>query len=135
MLFRSGRFRLSGTATKSPGLSQSEELRTLFATPADVRTKEQQAALEKLARAGDAELAKRNKELADAKKPRPIDPHLKELQDSVKRLGEPLPADPKLANLKRAAELSAKQLENTRLIGAQDLAWALINNPAFLFNR
>ena len=130
-----GRFRLSGTATKSPGLSQSEELRTLFATPADVRTKEQQAALEKLARAGDAELAKRNKELADAKKPRPIDPHLKELQDSVKRLGEPLPADPKLANLKRAAELSAKQLENTRLIGAQDLAWALINNPAFLFNR
>lgn len=25
--------------------------------------------------------------------------------------------------------------ENARLIGAQDLAWALINNPAFLFNR
>ena len=27
------------------------------------------------------------------------------------------------------------QFENKRLTGLQDLAWALINNPAFLFNR
>ena len=40
-----------------------------------------------------------------------------------------------LATLKRAADLSTQQLQNARLIGAQDLAWALINNPAFLFNR
>ena len=53
----------------------------------------------------------------------------------MKRLGEPLPADPKLTNLKRAAELSTKQMEQARLVGAQDLAWALINHPAFLFNR
>jgi len=130
-----GRFRLAGTGTKSPGLSQSEELRALLATPSDARTKEQQAAFEKVARANDAELAKRAKELADARKPRPIDPLLKERQESVKRLGAPLPADPKLATLKRAADLGTKQLENARLIGAQDLAWALINNPAFLFNR
>jgi hypothetical protein len=133
--FTLGRFRLATTSTKAPGLSQSEELRALLAKPAAERTKEEAAALEKVVRATDAELAKRTKELADAKAPRPIDPRLKELQESVKRLGEPLPADPKLANLKRAAELSAKQLENARLIGAQDLAWALINNPAFLFNR
>ena len=130
-----GRFRLAGTSTKSPGLSQSEELRAVLATPADARSKEQKEGFEKIARANDTELAKRTKELADAKKPRPIDPHLKELQDSVKRLGEPLPGDPKLANLKRAADLSTKQLDQARLIGAQDLAWALINNPAFLFNR
>ena len=130
-----GRFRLSGTGVKSPGLSQSEELRAVLAMPADLRTKEQKADFEKIVRANDAELAKRTKELADAKKPRPIDPHLKELQESVKRLGEPLSSDPKLATLKRAAELGTKQLEQARLIGAQDLAWALINNPAFLFNR
>jgi hypothetical protein len=100
-----------------------------------LRTEAQKSRLEKIVRSTDAELAKRNKELADAKAPRPIDPHLKELQDSVKRLGEPLPADPKLANLKRAAELSTKQMEQARLVGAQDLAWALINHPAFLFNR
>ena len=130
-----GRFRLATTDAKSPGLSQSAELRALLAKPAAQRTKDETDALEKVVRATDPELAKRTKELADAKAPRPIDPRLKELQDSVKRLGEPLPADVKLANLKRASELSAKQLENARLIGAQDLAWALINNPAFLFNR
>ena len=130
-----GRFRLAGTGTKSPGLSQSEELRAVLAMPADLRTKEQKADFEKIGRANDAELARRTKELAEAKKPRPVDPHLKELKESVARLGEPLPADPKLTTLKRASDLSTKQLEQTRLIGAQDLAWALINNPAFLFNR
>jgi hypothetical protein len=30
---------------------------------------------------------------------------------------------------------SAEQQKNRRLLGVQDLAWALINNPAFLFNR
>ena len=133
--FTLGRFRLAGTATKTPGLSQSEELRAVLAMPADLRAKEQKDAFEKIVRANDAELAKRNKELADSKKARPVDPQLKERQDSVKRLGEPLPADARLTNLKRASELSTKQLEQTRLIGAQDLAWALINNPAFLFNR
>ncbi len=130
-----GRFRLSTTDVKSPGLSQSEDLRALLAVAPAERTKEQADALEKHVRASDAELAKRTKELADAKKPRPVDPRLKELKDSVARLSEPLPADPKLAKLKHAAELSAKQLDQHRLVGAQDLAWALINNPAFLFNR
>ena len=48
---------------------------------------------------------------------------------------KPLPADPRLDRLKRAVELSQKQLENERLTAAQDIAWALINTPSFLFNR
>jgi hypothetical protein len=43
--------------------------------------------------------------------------------------------DSKLTALKRAVDLSTKQLSNKRLYGAQDIAWALINNPAFLFNH
>ena len=32
-------------------------------------------------------------------------------------------------------DLSAKLIENKRLTGVQDLSWALINTPSFLFNR
>ena len=63
------------------------------------------------------------------------DPKLKELQDAVTRASSPLPLDPRLVVLNRAVDLSTKQLTNKRLYGAQDIAWALINNPAFLFNH
>jgi hypothetical protein len=33
------------------------------------------------------------------------------------------------------AKESESQLGNARLTAAQDLAWALINSPAFLFNH
>lgn len=39
--------------------------------------------------------------------------------------------DPAYAELKRAAEL----VSEPRLVGAQDLAWALINSPGFLYNH
>lgn len=43
--------------------------------------------------------------------------------------------DQELARLQSEVKTSEEQLKNRRLIGVQDLAWALINNPAFLFNR
>jgi len=49
--------------------------------------------------------------------------------------GRMFPLDSKLAQLRADAALSTTQLANHRLTGAQDLAWAIINNPAFLFNR
>jgi hypothetical protein len=37
--------------------------------------------------------------------------------------------------LSRSVQAIAELAKNERLAGAQDLAWALINSPAFLFNR
>jgi hypothetical protein len=43
--------------------------------------------------------------------------------------------DSSFVEFKQQAEQVKKAMENPRLAGAQDLAWALLNNPAFLFNR
>jgi hypothetical protein len=48
---------------------------------------------------------------------------------------KPIVLDPKLVQLRRDSELSKGQMTNRRLTAAQDLAWALINSPAFLFNH
>jgi hypothetical protein len=43
--------------------------------------------------------------------------------------------DAELARLSLEVQKAAEQSKSARAIGVQDLAWALINNPAFLFNR
>jgi len=43
--------------------------------------------------------------------------------------------DPKWVQLNQTVAAVAELQKNSRLTGAQDLAWALINSPAFLFNR
>jgi hypothetical protein len=75
------------------------------------------------------------KTLANAKKPLPIDPQLIALETKHVNAQNPITLDPKLIQLRRDSDLSAKQLTNKRLTAAQDLAWALINSPAFLFNH
>jgi hypothetical protein len=83
----------------------------------------------------DEGLNHRQTALAESKKPRPIDPKLKQLRDAYEVASQPLPVDLKREQLQHDVELSARLLENGRLTAAQDLAWALINSPAFLFNR
>ena len=46
-----------------------------------------------------------------------------------------LDQDEELKGLKASLDMATTQAEQYRLTGVQDLAWALINNPAFLFNR
>ncbi len=131
-----GRFRLSATTSKKPvGFGVPEDIQKILELAADQRTEEQKNKLTTYYRSIDAEFIKRTAALAEAKKPRPIDPKLKDLQDVLARAEQPLLIDPKLADLQRAVELSTKQVQQLRLVAAQDIAWALINNPAFLFNR
>jgi hypothetical protein len=75
------------------------------------------------------------KSLAEAQKSLTPDPKIKELQGVVALAQKPVPVSSRIARLRRAMDLSKGQLGKKRLIGAQDIAWALINTPAFLFNR
>ena len=43
--------------------------------------------------------------------------------------------DAEWVRLSAVAKSAGDQTKNARALGIQDLAWALINNPAFLFNR
>jgi hypothetical protein len=131
-----GRFRLWATVSNEP-LEQGlpENVLPIVKTPAEQRTNEQKETLAAYYRTIDLGLRKEQQTLAKAKFPVPEDPKLKELKDVLARAELPVPIDPKLMQLRADAEMSTKQLGNKRLTGAQDLAWAIINNPAFLFNR
>jgi WD40 repeat protein/mono/diheme cytochrome c family protein len=133
--FMLARFRISVTTTPGAGLGLSDELRAILSTEADHRTDDQKNALAKYYQKVDAELAKKNAALAESKRPLPIDPHLKELQDSLAQVSKPVPLDGALVQLRSDSAQSTKQVADARLTAAQDLAWALINSPAFLFNR
>lgn len=134
--FTIGRFRLSVAAAKKPApLGIADDLLTIVDTPAPERDAAQSAALLKYYRTTDADLRTKENDLAMSKRPLPVDPRLVELRAMLAEAEKPVPLDTKLAQLRQDVETSSKQLANPRLTGAQDIAWALINSPAFLFNH
>jgi WD40 repeat protein len=132
-----GRFRISVTTSPQPltldGLSKN--IANILAVPTDRRTDPQKAELAKYYRGVDSEFQKLKRAFVEARQPRPVDPKLQQLHHTLAEVRKPLPVDPKLAELRGDGEMSARQLAGARLTFAQDLAWALINSPAFLFNH
>ncbi len=132
-----GRFRVSITTSPKPvqldGIPRN--IAGVLAIAADRRNAIQKKNVLEYFHGVDQQRLKQLAQIAKSKKPAPIDPRLKQLQERLASVSQPLPKDHALAQLERAVELSAKHLENTRLIATQDIAWALINSPAFLFNR
>ena len=57
------------------------------------------------------------------------------LADVTTEAKTPIKVEPALARLRGEVKVSGQQLKNKRLTAVQDVAWALINNPAFLFNH
>lgn len=131
-----GKFRVSVSDGSTPvNFGNSKALLDVVTKPVEERTEEDTATLLKFFNEQDAELQKKRKALVEAQKPLAADPKLVELESELEDRKKPLPEDPKLARLTRAVTLSEEQLKDSRLTTAQDLAWALINSPAFLFNR
>ena len=70
-----------------------------------------------------------------ASEPLTKDPRLSDLEKDLARSEEPIRLDRHLVALREAAAESSNQLNHKRLTIIQDLAWALINSSAFLFNH
>jgi WD40 repeat protein/mono/diheme cytochrome c family protein len=135
-IYTLGRFRLSVTRVPRPvGLGLPEEFREILATTPELRTDAQRNLILAHHRALDPELRKRIDAVNASKAPLPVDARLKDLRDQVEALTKPLPADSRLVQLRQDVEMSIKQAVVRRLTAAQDIAWALINSPAFLFNH
>ena len=130
-----GKFRLLVTTDEKVEIGHPGDIGAILATETDKRNDDQRKRINDYFKAQDKDLAVKNKELGEAKKKRPEDPKLKELKAGLAKAEQPLSVDPKLAEFRRALELSEGQQKTIRLTAAQDIAWALINSPAFLFNR
>lgn len=131
-----GRFRVS--VSDSPGeilLGVPARGAELAAIPRGNRSPAEIELLARIAAARDPELRKLEADLASAISPLPADPmvtqRLAELADAEK----PVIDDPAIVRLRSDAAASAGQLSEKRLTAIQDLAWALINSPAFFFNH
>jgi WD40 repeat protein/mono/diheme cytochrome c family protein len=135
--YHMGHFRIYATtsAQKPLRFGVSQAVATALRTPAAKRTKEQQATIAREYSFGYPELQKTKQGLAAARVPLPADAKLAELNVKLADAQKPVTIDPTLVQLRRDAELSKQQMANRRLTAAQDLAWALINSPAFLFNH
>jgi len=131
-----GRFRLGLTAAAAPlNFGLPSNIVEVLALATDKRTPEQTSLLLTHLRSGDTGIKANEAALAEAQKPLPADARQEELKAQLAKAEQPIAIDPALVRLRRDMELSTAQLQNKRLTAAQDLAWALINNPAFLFNH
>ena len=83
----------------------------------------------------DGEIRKTKAALAQSKQAVPPDAKIVELEKRKQVLSQPTPDDPQLVQLREDVKQSGIQLSKIRLTAAEDLTWALINSPAFLFNH
>ncbi|MEO8269026.1 MAG: DUF1553 domain-containing protein, partial [Aureliella sp.] len=133
---RLAHFRLSATtdAGELP-LGLPEEFSVLQSLATDKRSPETLATLIEYWRANDTRRGELAQAVTTANQPLAADAELTILKTQIANLEKETPDDAKLLQMQLNATASASQLANRRLTLAQDLTWALINSPAFLFNH
>jgi hypothetical protein len=134
--FAIGRFRIWATTDAMPlNLGLPAPVAAALRKPAAGRSDEEQKAIAAYWREADPELRKLRLALDKHQLPLPIDPGITQRREAMAKAGQPIRLDPALLQLRADHEQSQAQLANPRLTGVQDLVWALVNTPAFLFNR
>jgi hypothetical protein len=134
---RLGRFRISACldAQETLPLGVAEPLAAILRTPAAQRPEAEVQLINAYVESVDPQIKGDIAAVAAANAPVPKDPAIAAIETKIQRLSVVTPIDPQLERLKVDAEQSEKQLQAERLTAAEDLTWALINSPAFLFNR
>ncbi len=131
-----GHFRLSATRVAKPiGLGLPEEYRAILATVPEIRSEAQRNTLLAFYRGIDPEFRKNADARAASRAPMPVDPRLADLRVRVESASKPIAIDPRLTQMRQDIEMSIKQSVERRLTASQDIVWALINSPSFLFNH
>lgn len=134
---RLGRFRISATTAvrETLPLGVAEPLQVVLRTPAEDRSAADAALLTGYIDSVDKEIKAASGALAAANAPLPKDERITAIEQRIARLQVPTPVPQDLERLRSDVEHSQRQLAQERLTAAEDLTWALINSPAFLFNR
>ena len=131
-----GRFRLSATtAVGDIPLGVAEPLAAMLLTPKEQRDEPTVGLLNQYITKTDGDIRKAQEAVAAAGAAVPPDAALVALEKRKVELSQPTVDDPPLVQLRDDAKQSTQQLERIRLTAAEDLTWALINSPAFLFNH
>ncbi len=108
-----GKFRWSVTNSKKP-VSFGKTINDLLAIAPEERDDQQKKTLLDYFKGQDNRLKELQIALANAEKPRPIDPKLKTLQDAIALASKPLPKDPELVKVK-LNQLKKLHLQDTKI--------------------
>lgn len=131
-----GKFRVSFARQTGPlNFGLPSPVSSILAIAPDHRTPEQRSALAGHVRGMDPDFASLTAGLAAARMPLPEESAITAAKSVLATASAPVPPDANLERLSHDVDLSAAQLKTQRLTAAQDLTWALINTPAFLFNH
>jgi len=134
--FLLGRFRLYLTTSDDPlDFGLPENVVQAARAPAGQRKPEEASAILDFYRNSDGDFWKRKQAVVKAAEPLAMDPKLTELQNALAQAEELISLDPALLQLREDAKASGLQNKNKRLTVVQDLTWALVNSPGFLFNH
>ncbi len=134
--FSIARFRIWVTTGSQPlNIGLPAPVAEALQKPASARDGAEKSALAAYWKEKDPELTKLRFVAVGIDRPLPTDPGIVQRRDAIAAAEMPIVLDPALVRLRQDVEQSQAQLANKRLTGAQDLTWALINTPAFLFNH
>ncbi|XZE44358.1 DUF1549 domain-containing protein [Pirellulaceae bacterium SH467] len=133
---RLGRFRLSVAALEGElTLGLSETLQAYANAAPEVKRESVANAAIQYFKVSSADRSKLQDKFNLENRPLAEDAMVVSFKKSLERLSVPTPEDPAIVRLREDVKESEKQRAQLRVTAAEDITWALINSPAFLFNH